>query len=419
VRYSLADGAGARPALAIVALAAGDGSGRVAFATIDLAWMTLQVSALPAGSALTMVDGNGRIMVRHPDPEQFVGDLDVESEVGRSIGSNVRGTVEGEGVDGVPRVYAFEPLRDGGTIRAGIPSAVVYAQFRRAQRPALVAAIITIVTAFVLSRYASRRLILRRAEALSRAANALSEGRLSARTGVSGHDELAMTAIAFDDMAGKLEANVAHLQELARRSQAALESERKRISRTIHDELGQVLTALRLELVRTFPSASSHPEARLLTEQVEAALQRVRTAALELRPTMLDDLGLCAAVEWQVQEFCRRSSLECSFEADPAADELGSDAATAVFRILQEALTNVARHAEAASVRVALARRDGFVELEVVDDGRGFPAARTASSLGIVGMQERARAVGGTLEIHDASPRGTRVQARVPSESRP
>jgi signal transduction histidine kinase len=419
VRYSFVRGL-SPPAAVVLAgrvIRLGGSADRVVFATIDLEWMNQQgaIAALPSGSALTMVDGTGRILVRHPNPQAWVGSREQDSDLIRSMAEASRGTVEAEGLDGVRRVYVFEPLPGGATIRAGIPSAVVYAQYQRAQRPVIIAVVSTILIAFLLSRTAAHRLILRRAEALSRAANALREGQLSARTGVTGQDELARTAVAFDEMADKLQDTVGRLQELARRSEAALEEDRKRISRTIHDELGQVLTALQLELVRTLPSAANQDDVRQLIHQVEAALERVRTAALELRPTMLDDLGLCAAVEWQVQEFGRRTGINCDVETDPAADEIEPDVATAIFRILQEALTNVARHAQARAVHVALARQDGMIVLDVVDDGRGLPAERKPTSLGLLSMTERARAVGGAVELRPAAPRGTQVQARVPA----
>jgi signal transduction histidine kinase len=419
VRYSFVRGATPPAAVVLVAspVRLAGSAERIVFATIDLEWINQQgaIAALPAGSALTMVDATGRILVRHPNPQAWVGSREQGSELIRSMAEDASGTVETEGLDRVRRVYVFEPLPGGATIRAGIPSAVVYAQFQRAQRPVVIAVLGTILIAFLLSRAASQRLILRRAEALSRAANALREGQLSARTGVQGQDELARTAVAFDEMADKLQDTVGRLQELARRSEVALEEDRKRISRTIHDELGQVLTALQLELARTLPAAANQAEVRQLMAQVEAALDRVRTAALELRPTMLDDLGLCAAVEWQVQEFGRRTGITCDVETDPAADEIEPDVATAIFRILQEALTNVARHAQARAVHVGLARRDGMVVLDVSDDGRGLPAERMPTSLGVLSMNERARAVGGAVELRSAVPRGTRVLARIPA----
>lgn len=214
------------------------------------------------------------------------------------------------------------------------------------------------------------------------------------------------------------------LSDLSAHLEWVREEERSAIAREIHDELGQALTALRMDLswVRGhLPAAGAGPEATLarlrsMEELIDDTIGRARRICSELRPGVLDDLGLEAAVEWQAQEFERRTGVRCEAVAGGRLPRLERDVATALFRILQESLTNVARHAAASRVRVELRQEGGRVVLEVTDDGRG--AAQTPPpghrSLGVLGMKERARRLGGTLTLTGAAGKGTVVQASIP-----
>jgi len=210
------------------------------------------------------------------------------------------------------------------------------------------------------------------------------------------------------------------LRRLVARKVTVREEERRRVSREIHDELGQVLTALKLDaslIAEALPRSDRRTRARVrrVSARLDGAISIVRRIAQELRPPILDQAGLAAAIEWQLEEFSRASGLRCALVSDelPA---LNPATTTALFRILQEALTNVARHARARRVDVSLLRRDGSVVLQVVDDGRGFRIAQTRrrASLGIVNMTERALLVGGTLVVRGSPGRGTTVTATVP-----
>ncbi|HVS01269.1 MAG TPA: PAS domain S-box protein [Thermoanaerobaculia bacterium] len=216
------------------------------------------------------------------------------------------------------------------------------------------------------------------------------------------------------------------LRQLATRLQSVREEEQARIAREIHDELGQMLTALKLDvswLRRRMAEIGCEKwegpiEARV-TEMgglLDQTLDSVRRLALELRPVVLDDLGLEAAVEWQVEEFARRTGVPADCDCDLAGARPEAQQATALYRILQEALTNVARHAAARRVRVTLTPVDGNLRLEVADDGGGLPVAgvEEAPSLGLLSMRERARASGGSLVIDSAPGGGTRVIAEIP-----
>jgi PAS domain S-box-containing protein len=210
------------------------------------------------------------------------------------------------------------------------------------------------------------------------------------------------------------------LRALAARLQSVREEERTRISREIHDELGQALTGLKLDLAWLRPRLKDRPE---LTERLQSVVARidgtidsVRRIATELRPSVLDHLGLVAAVEWQAQEFSNRTGIAAAVRLAASAAMPAADTATTVFRILQEALTNVARHAGATRVEIALDLTPEGVRLEVHDNGRGIDEAARAGarSLGLLGMQERASACGGELTIDGGPGAGTVLSLRIP-----
>ncbi len=210
------------------------------------------------------------------------------------------------------------------------------------------------------------------------------------------------------------------LRALAARLQSVREDERTRISREVHDELGQALTGLRLDLSWLKGRLKDRPD---LAERVQSVVSRidgtidtVRRIATELRPSVLDHLGLVAAVEWQAQEFEKRTGITVRLELSSAHPAVDDARATTVFRILQESLTNVARHASATRVEIALALGPDAVTLQVADDGRGISEAeRTAlRSLGLVGIRERAIACGGECTIEGRAGQGTTVTARIP-----
>lgn len=211
--------------------------------------------------------------------------------------------------------------------------------------------------------------------------------------------------------------------ELARAAQEALEEERRRVARELHDELGQGLTAIKMDLLEA--RALLGPEdvelmkrcdiIRGLVDDTVAATRRI---ASDLRPLMLDDLGLGAAVDWLLQGFAKRTGVAVSVRVEDAVAEIGEPAASAVFRIIQESVTNIARHAGAAHVDVRVVQDDGFVSLRVQDDGRGIDAAdqEKRGSFGLRGIRERARLLGGSASIERGPEGGTIVTARIPLE---
>lgn len=211
------------------------------------------------------------------------------------------------------------------------------------------------------------------------------------------------------------------LRALSSRQHWLREEERRAISREIHDELGQLLTGVKLDLAWAeahVPASATAPRARLAeaVERIAGAMEVVRRVATALRPAVLDDLGLVAALEWQAQQFATRSGVRTKVDLPSHDPPLDADGRTTVFRIVQEALTNVARHAEAQHVRLSLRVQGDNVVVSVRDDGRGITAAQMADrrSLGLLGLRERAMAAGGSLEITGSPANGTAVTLTLP-----
>jgi len=209
------------------------------------------------------------------------------------------------------------------------------------------------------------------------------------------------------------------LRELVALNEATREEERKHIAREVHDELGQVLTALRMDMsllgMRHGPQdAALHAEVQSMKILVDRAILGVRNVATHLRPVALD-MGLVPAIEWLCQEFARTNVLPCTLDAQGTL-ALDESRAVVIFRIVQESLTNITRYARASAVTVTLSRRGHDLWLEVRDDGCGFDvdAAGQKGSFGLLGMRERAIALGGCLDIASAPGRGTLVVLTIP-----
>lgn len=210
------------------------------------------------------------------------------------------------------------------------------------------------------------------------------------------------------------------LRRLSASMMASQENERAALARELHDELGQILTALRMDTVwlagrfaESDPQAARRAES--MTGLIDDTIGGVRGMALRLRPGVLDDLGLVEALEWYTADFERRTEIICLFDRS-RIPEISDAIATAAYRIAQEALTNVARHSFATQAEIALKAREGVLMLTVADNGRGFDtlALSEAPGLGVAGMRERAALVGGVLEIRSAPEAGTEVMFRVP-----
>ena len=211
------------------------------------------------------------------------------------------------------------------------------------------------------------------------------------------------------------------LRELSARVLEAREEEKTRIARELHDELGQLLTALKMDLRwlrERLPDAELGAKADDMGELLDKTVASTRRISADLRPLMLDDLGLADAAHWLVEDFAKRSGVKCEIRVpgEVELESLSKAVSTAVYRALQESLTNIGRHAGAGSAWVMLAMEDGGLLVEVEDDGRGIAPEDLAKvrSLGLKGMRERVVYLGGSLEIGRAPRGGTRLRLRVP-----
>jgi len=203
-----------------------------------------------------------------------------------------------------------------------------------------------------------------------------------------------------------------------RRVVEAQELERRRLARELHDETGQALTSILLglkALEEKLDDEHSRAAAGELRELVVATLQDVRRLAVELRPSALDDFGLVAALERLTASISEQTGIRIDFEPALATERLPEEVETALYRIVQESLTNVVKHAQARNVSVLLALKSGAVKAMIEDDGRGFdPAERAAEGFGLVGMRERLGLLGGRLEVESSEGAGTTIAAEVP-----
>jgi two-component system, NarL family, sensor histidine kinase UhpB len=215
------------------------------------------------------------------------------------------------------------------------------------------------------------------------------------------------------------------LHPLSLRLELAREEERARVARELHDELGQVLTSLKLEfmwLVDELKKTEPKPGIQLVNKLqsliglIEVSIQSVRQISGDLRPAVLDHLGLKDAIEWEATKFQARTGIRCRVAFKLKRELADRTRALALFRILQEALTNVVRHAHAGAVRISVRERGQALTLIVKDNGRGITKTERSgvNSIGLLGMSERARLLGGRVMIAGGPGRGTTVKVQVP-----
>jgi signal transduction histidine kinase len=280
---------------------------------------------------------------------------------------------------------------------------------------------------------------------LAKATEQFGRGDLSYRAQVRSQDEIGLLASAFNNMAESTMQNTRQLQsEIAERQRAqqevghshqrlrdlsahlqtVREEERKSLAREIHDELGQALTALKLHLtlieedLRTVGNESNERIASMLN-LIDATIRSVKRMITALRPRLLDDLGLTAAIEWQAEEFQERTGISCTLSIVPPEITLDADRSTALFRIFQETLTNVARHSHASAVSVDVSNADGVIQLQVTDNGTGIAEEQVndSRSFGLIGIRERASYWGGMVNIRGIKERGTTLTVQIPTAS--
>jgi signal transduction histidine kinase len=399
---------------------------------------------LPQGATWTKIDGNGTILVRYPAPEKsLIGEPLPEMPLLKTFLTQTNGVMEVADRKGISVFYDFTSSRSalvaGDVISIlSIPRKVLFAEPDRMEMRNLACVGIVAGLVLVIGWIGSRYLVLRPIQALVNSTARLASGDHSVRTGSPRTpDELRQLARAFDQMAealqqreterqqaeGKLKASRQRLQGLSRRLVEAQETERRSLARELHDEIGQALTVAEMNLQAMLQSPGTEALAPRLKESLEAVdriLEQVHDLSLNLRPSMLDDLGLEPTLRWYTSRQAALAGLQAEVRAAPLGQRLDPMIETECFRVAQEALTNVVKHAKARTVTVELTTNGQQLHLSVRDDGVGFDVAAVraqavrGASLGLLSMEERATLTGGGLQYHAAPGQGTEVHAWFP-----
>lgn len=410
----------------------------VAFVAIELAWLDqlAQQANLPADYSLLITDRTGHVLARSGSTSR-----DLVAEQGSSFPAlaealrRPEGAVLEVGAPATSRYVVATPMESapGVFVVAGLPYERVRATANRAFYRTLVGLILVTIFAIASAILAAEFSVLRVLRGLTRAVRKFGAGDLSARAPIPGsHGELRELAGSFAAMADRLAARQHEAKEaeerlraLSHRLQVIRDEEAGRIARELHDELGQVLTGLKMELtrVRRACSGNGHPPAGEramveMSEQIDRAIDSVRRLSSELRPPVLDRLGLAAALDWLARDCEAKAGPAIVLNTKSLEEPIDGLVSTTVFRIVQEALTNVVRHAEATEVTIDLVTAGTTLNLTIHDNGKGIDpvAAEGPSSLGILGMRERAHILGGSLHVHGERGQGTTISVVVPRQ---
>ena len=382
--------------------------------------------ALPAGAVVTILDRGGTVLARSEDPHLWTGRDTSGSEVTKIVLQQREGTAESTGIDGVSRQYGFTFIPElGWYIYVGIPTSLLMQPLRtvyvRGLQVGVVVILLAVMMALLLSGAVETPVNELAAVATSMARGAYKKVTVHRRS----PREIATLAGAFNDMVDsrsraeeQMEEGERRLKALSERLLAIQEEERARIAREIHDDLGQSLTALKMDVLGLLDRSGTpeSPARARVQRTLDSAVTAVQRIAAELRPSMLDDLGLTAALEAEVRLFEERTGIECEVSLPKDHLPLDPSSSTVLYRIVQEALTNVMRHSNASRVEIRLRELGEEVFLEIRDDGRGITMdeVNRPSSLGLLGIRERAAMIGGSAAFEGVVDRGTIVSVRIP-----
>jgi signal transduction histidine kinase len=411
---------------------------QVVFVAIDLDWLgrLMGLVELPTEHNLLIADRNGRVLASSARPSSAA------VAVGRQI-PELAETARGQEnmitarIDGLVQPFAVAPMEGlpGVLIASGLPYGPIYQKanriFYRAIGGLSLLTLLTVLSVMLFEEVA----LIRYLRGLSLAMYRFGKGDFSARAPVSlGKGELQDMARTFNDMATGLAARHRDLEEahhrldlLARHLQVARESEAQRISRDLHDEAGQVLTSLKMDLAdlqKKCRQCSQSPvrgntieaDTDVMKGKIDHMIAFIRRLSSALRPPVLDKMGLAAAMELLVAEVEKNSELAVELELTEMSRPLEWLVSTTLYRIAQEALTNIVRHAEASLAHIDLRSGDKGVTLVIRDNGKGF-AVQADHGLGIIGMRERANLVGGSFSIESIADSGTVIIVTIPYAS--
>jgi len=421
------------------------GPAAVVFAALDLKWLNRYIfeieSRLPDGFTIIQIDENAVVLARQPKAEQWLGRSMIEYDFISEILSQKKGVIEAPGDEDKPYIYAFAPLQSffrkrPGYMILGIPRQLAFAESNRVLGRNLILLSIVAAVALLATWFGGNLFIMRQVKAMAQASRRLASGEMGARTGLDyGSGELGQLAKTFDEMATALEQRQAERrqaemelkrsQELFRNLSAHLqdvrEEERTRIARQIHDDMGQALTALKIDLSwlnkrLANDQDSIHEKLQSMVTLINETIETVHNVSADLRPGILDDFGLAAAIEWQAEEFQKRTGVACTTGLTPDEFELSKETSTNLFRIVQESLTNIIRHANATEVAIKLSEKKAILVLEIQDNGQGISDAAITDprSFGLIGIRERVHLLGGEVDISGSQDAGTRVIVKLP-----
>ena len=353
-------------------------------------------------------------------------DKDVAYVIVRDPGGRTLASVHPEretGANGVSRdgmLYEIvTPIGDGGRELARLHIGMSLARLNRELAEMRIA--IGLLSAFILAAgliaaALVSNLLTRPLREVAAGARRLAAGQLGHRVPAGRGDEIGQLAAAFNDMAARIAERDASLRQLSRRLLSVQEQERVRIAREVHDELGQALTAMKIDLQQLGRRHGQLQEplagiARTIDETVDI----VRRIAADLRPAILDDLGIAAALEQQLRRLRESTGIRTTLTV-PEEPEIDMLTGATFYRIAQEALANVVRHAEATAVEISLVLEEGAAVLTIRDNGRGMPREKAddPNSLGLLGIRERAELLGGSVAIDSLPGEGTTVVATLP-----
>ncbi len=408
----------------------------VAFVALELGWLDqlAEQADLPADYSLFITDRTGDVLARSGAAGDTLADGSRDPPLAAAL-DRPRGAVLETGSSPAWQYFVATPMEGtpGVFVVAGLPYESVRGAANRAFYRTLF--VLALVTMFAIASavVAAELSVLRALRTLTRAVRRFGAGDLSVRAPLPGsHGELRELAESFSAMAEALgarerEARDAQerLRALSHRLQEAREEEAGRIARELHDELGQVLTGLKLELAtvgrtlaRGAGPGAADPVMAGMSEQIDRAIDAVRRLSAELRPPVLDRLGLAAALDWLIRDRESKSGLAILLSVHALDEPVHPQVSITLFRIVQEALTNVIRHALATEVAIDLVGDEATLSLTIHDNGIGLDpsVAEGPLSLGILGMRERVRLVGGTFRTGGGPGRGTTIAVEVPRE---
>jgi signal transduction histidine kinase len=421
----------------------------VVFAALDLQWLNQHKfdieDQLPDDFTITQIDENGVILSHQPATDQSPGSTMLSNSLVKEILSKKKGEIKAPGAQGKPFIYAFAPVHSSLRNRQvyvilGLSEKYAFADSNRILKRNLTLLGIVALAALLAAWFGSDLFIMRQVKAMTQASRRLAAGEMSARTGLDySSGELGQLSQTFDEMAAALEQRQAERQQteieltrsqelfrsLSTHLQEVREEERTRIARKIHDDLGQAMTALKIDLSwldKKLPDDQDliREKLRSMATLINESIETVHHVSEDLRPGILDDFGLSAAIEWQAEEFQKRTGIECRTSLPPDEIKLSKEKSTNLFRIVQEALTNVIRHANATKVQINFNEEDGILLLEVVDNGGGITesAVSNPKSFGLIGIKERINSLGGEVDFAGIPNEGTRVTVKLPSSER-